>query len=875
IGIHHSSSLGCTISQNTISNISNINTTATTNIIVTGISSANSTQTTTLTTTITRNKIFGLSNLTIGTTATAPPIVAGILIRSGNYVTMVANNMISLGNGQSTNTVFVGILANHGSTPDPSDKIYNNTVNIEGTVTSGALPSFCFNRGDLTGTARTITLDLKNNIFNNTRTGGTGSHYAIANNYNATASATGWSANASNYNVLNAASGTVGYWTSAQTISGWQTASGGDLNSLSSQSVPFVNTATGDLHLNYGAIPTQLESGGTPISVITNDFDNDTRPGPTGSTNGGGVITDIGADEFDAVPLDLIPPVINYTPITNSCTPGSKTLTVTITDVSSTPHSGTGLPVAYFKVNSGSYTGVTGTWVSGTTYNFTIGTGSVVGDTISYYVVAQDNLNSPNIGCYPAAGAAGFTANPPTAATPPTNPSKYVNVPTLSGTYSVGVGGTYPTLTAAIATVNTACLNGTVTLSLTDASYPSETFPIIINALQGTGSLIIKPTGTTSIIGSSTTSLIQINGADNVTIDGSSGSTSNSICPLSAASRNLTFTNISPTNTSAVIWLSTTPAGDPVTNCTVKNCIIVGSGTSVSSTIVGLGAGSSSIGNGGTNNDNISFINNDIRACQFGIYAVGASATNKNQNLLISQNYINTPAPNNIGETGIYVAATNNVTISGNTVGNVINAVTSQDAVGINVGFGAVNGFTATNTGIADCVSNVTITNNTIGTVNHSNTFSAIGIGLGNTISGSSLIANNMIYGVASNGTSGDYCTGIALGGGTAQVNVYHNTVYMQGTLPGAAAGTQTSTCLSINSAAVAPVNIRNNIFSNTQAGNTSATTRFTTIALSYSSTVGNYVSLVSNNNDLYTAGTGPGSYVYGITGGVATGTSR
>ncbi|MFM7016778.1 MAG: beta strand repeat-containing protein, partial [Bacteroidota bacterium] len=84
-GIHHSSSLGCIISQNTISNISNINSTSTTNIIVTGISSSSTTQTTTLTTTITRNKIFGLSNSTIGTTTTAPPIVAGILIRSGNY----------------------------------------------------------------------------------------------------------------------------------------------------------------------------------------------------------------------------------------------------------------------------------------------------------------------------------------------------------------------------------------------------------------------------------------------------------------------------------------------------------------------------------------------------------------------------------------------------------------------------------------------------------------------------------------------------------------------------------------------------------------------------------------------------------------------
>ncbi len=873
-GIHHGSSIGSTISQNTISNISNFNATATTNIVVAGIGSANSALTTAFGTSITRNKIFGLSNLSVGTTASTPSVIAGVLVRSGNAVTTIANNMISLGNAQSTNTTIIGIWSNNASAPDPSaTNIYHNTVTIEGTVASGALSTFCYNRGDLTTAARTVTIDLRNNIFNNSRSGGTGQHFALANNFGATASATGWGANASNYNVLNAASGTIGYWTSAQTFSGWKTASASDANSLSAVSVPFENSATGDLHMSYGTTPTQLESGGTTISGISTDFDNQTRPGPSGSVNGGGVICDIGADEFDAVPLDFVSPVIVYTPLSTSCAAGARTLTATIADVSGVPQSGAGLPVAYFKINSGAYTAVTGTWVSGNTYTFSIGTGSVTGDVISYYIVAQDNAGTPNIGAFPSVGAAGFTANPAAAATPPTTPNTYTSSTTLSGTYTVGAGGAYPTLTAAVAALNTSCISGTVTLSLTDATYAAETFPITINSLLGSGSLIIKPTGTTTISGSSATALLLINGADNVTIDGSSSTTENSLCPLTSASRNLTFTNTNAVTTAAVIWLATTAAFDPATNCTVKNCII--SGASASTTIVGLGAGGPTIGNGGTNNDNISFINNDIRACQFGIYSAGANATYKNQNITVNQNFINTAAPNNLGQGGIYLAYTNNVTVSGNTVGNVISSLNNVDPVAINVGFAAVNGFNTTTTGLADGASNVTITNNTIGTIIHSNTYSVVGIALGNTISGTSLIANNMIYGVTGNVTAGDFSAGIVLGGGTAPVNVYHNTVSMQGTISGATLADQTSACLAITSATPSPVNMRNNIFTNTQIGNTGATIRFRTIALRYSSTLGNYESLVSTNNSLYAAGAGPGTYGIGITGGVVTGTSR
>ena len=115
------------------------------------------------------------------------------------------------------------------------------------------------------------------------------------------------------------------------TVANWKISSGGDLASISGVSVPFVDAANGDLHVNFGLTPTQLESGGSVVTTTT-DFDNQARPGPAGSVNGGATAPDIGADEFDGVPLDLSAPVITYTPFSNTTLTTDRTLSVTITD---------------------------------------------------------------------------------------------------------------------------------------------------------------------------------------------------------------------------------------------------------------------------------------------------------------------------------------------------------------------------------------------------------------------------------------------------------------------------------------------------------------------------------------------------------------
>ncbi|MGL4599174.1 MAG: beta strand repeat-containing protein, partial [Bacteroidia bacterium] len=302
-GINISTGTNGLVNLNQITNLSNIGTSAGLTFVV-GVAHGNATNTN-----VSNNQIYNLSNAGTSVSVTAPSIVSGIVIRSGTTATNVFNNMISLGTGQTTNTAIVGIMGNHGSTPDPIDRIYHNTINISGTVTAGAQPSMGIARTDFSTTARIVTMDIRNNIVTNTRTGGTGFHLAIANNYGAvTSTTTGWGANASNNNVLNSNATTVGYWSSTTTtFAGWQTASASDAASFSGITVNYVNPAT-NLHLNMGVTPTVLESGGQTIATVLTDIDNQTRPGPTGSVNGGAFAPDLGADEFDGVYLDALAP---------------------------------------------------------------------------------------------------------------------------------------------------------------------------------------------------------------------------------------------------------------------------------------------------------------------------------------------------------------------------------------------------------------------------------------------------------------------------------------------------------------------------------------------------------------------------------------
>ena len=439
-------------------------------------------------------------------------------------------------------------------------------------------------------------------------------------------------------------------------------------------------------------------------------------------------------------------------------------------------------------------------------------------------------------------------------------------VPTISGVKCVGVGGNYPTLTAAVADLNSKVLNGPLTFLLIDPSYGAtetqqglETFPIVMNRNSGSSmvnTVVIKPggnpsngssaksppgptpapctnPGVVSITGSSATALIVFNGAIYTTIDGSK--------VPAGTDQSLTIENTNPGASSAVVWLQTTPGLLAATNNTVKNVNLVGN--SNTTTLFGVGSGSSSISTSslGTDNDNNTFQNCNISKTQYGIYSQGASAANKNTGTIIRRNLITTLSPNNVQIGGIMVGFENNIEITENVVSGMNRA---NSAFGIGVGFVTSSFSPSVFTG--NEVTNAIISRNNIGAITSTGNSSSIGIALASAASGTSQIANNAISGVTSNSTPNNFSAGIFVGGGAGSTTqMYFNSVSMTGAR-GAAATASYALAVGGNNPFI---DIRDNILFNTQTSMSGG--KSYAIGLAYST----YSNLTSDYNDLFAAG--------------------
>ena len=306
-------------------------------------------------------------------------------------------------------------------------------------------------------------VDLRDNALYNISTAGTGGPGGNAGSYAIGLSSTAPYTNlTSNYNDL-FTSGTSSHFAMAgslvnvlfdlPTLAAWQAALGTDANSIAVD-------PTFSSPINLQPSPgTPLVGAGTPVAV-TVDILGLARSVTTPT---------IGAYEQAA---DVAGPVITYTAFGNTSSTANRTLAITVTDFSGVPTAGIGLPVVYLRKGIvGAYSASQCVFVSGSAYNctldYTLVGGVVAGDTIQYFVAAQDNVG--NVSVNPAAGAAGFTANPPAAATPPTPPASYLIATALSGPLSVGTGGGYPSLTnpgGLFEAINNNVLNGNLTIDI-------------------------------------------------------------------------------------------------------------------------------------------------------------------------------------------------------------------------------------------------------------------------------------------------------------------------------------------------------------------------------------------------------------------------
>ncbi len=716
------------------------------------------------TTASTSISIFGNRVNTLSSTGAS--LVIGILHAAGTTSNIYKNKVYDL-QGSNASSTMNGIQVSGGTTVN----VYNNYVgdlrlttanaaiplagiNISGGTTVNAYYNTVYLNASSTGAlfgsaalyaSSSTALTLKNNVLVNTSTptGATGFTAAYRRttttltSYGATSNSNDFYAGAPGANNVIFYDGT----NSDQTLAAYKSRVATRDGASISENPSFVSTTGSDanyLHISTTA-PTQLESGGSPVAGITDDFDGDTRNAST---------PDIGADEGTFVLLDINPPAVNYTPLTFTCSGDARTLTATISDPSGVPTSGAGLPVLYWKISAGAYTAVTGTYVSGSTYTFTFGAGAVLGDVVSYYIVAQDNATTPNISAFPSAGAGGYTLNPPAAATPPTTPSSYTINGTLSGIYTVGATGTYPTLTAAVADYNLKCLTGPVTFSLIDASYStSETFPITINAnptASTTNTLTINPaTGVTaSISGAATTYLIRVLGS-HVFINGSNnGSTS----------RDLTITNTSAT-TPGVLLIGSTGT-TPIVNVAARNTIMVNGANTNTAVLVSDVSGAAGYFN------NITLQNNSVSKAYIGLYAIATVAAGNGSGLNISNNDLSTSGANSIRLVGIYAQGVDGATIQNNLVGNIANTADASNLTGIWLATGTVN---------------TAVANNTIGPISGTSA-GPRGILVSSGVANAGVtIAGNTVSGLStpSSGTA----TGIYLLGATAGVDISGNSV--------------------------------------------------------------------------------------------------
>ena len=502
---------------------------------------------------------------------------------------------INTGSAASNLTISNNVIANikgDGWSSFASDSI----AGIRVTGTTGGL-NFWFNSvnlgsgtfaGNSSGTlsaamylsSGTTAVDMRDNVFATNlvnSAASTAKTYAIYSEAAASAFTT------INYNDYfgTGTQGVLGFLGSAQsTIALWRTATTQDVNSFASD--PLFGSST-NLVPQSGS---PLLGAGQTIGAVTTDILGATRNSPPS----------VGAYENGS---DTTGPAISYAALASTTSTSNRTLTATITDATGVPTSGTGLPVLYLKKNAGSYFASQGSFVSGSTYTFTLNYtlvgGVTAGDTISYYIAAQDTVGTPNVSVFPATGAAGFSANPPAVSTPPTTPSSYSIVASISGVKTICASGcNYATLTGAggaFAAINGAVATGSLELQIAGDLTVGEDGSNGLNPLteEPAGSnftVRIYPTGAArAVTGSSATSLIRLNAADRVTLDGSVGGTGND--------RSLTVTNTSSTISSAVVWLQSNGA-DGATSNTIKNLTVVGSntfGSSVNGTLFGIGSG--------------------------------------------------------------------------------------------------------------------------------------------------------------------------------------------------------------------------------------------------------------------------------------------
>jgi len=377
----------------------------------------------------------------------------------------VVNNLIYSFNGSGTE---------YGVYNGGSDfvRYYHNTVSLDNQAATGATQT---TYGIYQVTAAT-GIDVRNNIVSVTRSGGTGSKYALA-------FATTTSTITSNYNDLFVGTGAT-YFTGRfgtadyATLANWRTANTNAYDQNSIDAAPqFVNLATNDLRPS--ASP--LNNSATPLARVTTDF-----TGAPRSTT-----PDMGAYEFAPAADDVA--VVSIDSPTSPASTGAGTVTVTVLNNGATPLNSVRLT---YVLNGGTAVAQT----------FTLTGGVASGATRAVSFTTQATLIA-------GANTLTVTASLPNGNTD-TNAANNTQTVTLytalAGTYTINntqpTGGTnFASFTDAATALNQGGVLTPVTFNVSGGPYTEQISLSTIAGASATNRVVFNGNGRTIQFGSSAT----------------------------------------------------------------------------------------------------------------------------------------------------------------------------------------------------------------------------------------------------------------------------------------------------------------------------------------------------------------------------------
>lgn len=819
-GIYLTSSANSNLTSNTIENITSSSSIY--GIFITGSGSV----------TTQRNVIRNLTSTSTSTTV----IAAGLVIAGTSPNNVIVNNAISgiFDNANKTSTLYFlsGIKIDGGT----GHQIYHNSVNLYGTSTATNAAAN-FSAALLVSSSSATGMNIRNNVFSNSRVSFTGSK-AFAIYIAGTTLPTGTTINYNDYY----ASGTqavLGYLNADRpTLTDWQAITTQDANSVSLDPVFNSNTVL----IPYTTSP--LIGLGTPISTVTVDLLGNVRSASAPT---------LGAYENAG---DVVAPSISFTPLANTALTTNRTLVAQITDLSGI--STTNLPRVYYKKSTNANTFIDNTnttdgWkytvgnqTGSTEFTFTIDNslingGISAGDVIQYFIIAQDEAGV--VGTSSGTFATSPNSTDLTSTNfPITGVSTSYNIAVaFSGTYQVGVGQTYTNLTGTDGIFN-AINNNVVTgnLIIEIVSDIDEPGAVALNQQAEEGgsgfTITIKPSGAPRILTfNKTGSCIIINQADRVTIDG-----------LLNGQNALTVRNISTATATNIIDIAGSSTNG-ATDVTIKNLNIIGT-VNTGSTVNGIILRDIAGGNNATSH-NLSILNNKIKKVYAGIGILG----NGINGLQIIGNEIGDPLDTmTVRVRGIVIQGCNAPIVKNNYIYNMVLA-SSPNLAAIDLASGNIP--------------NPVIEGNIITGLSNTSTagYGAWGINIAANVTNAT-ITNNMLsnfYSYGWNNTStSDNDFAIRIAAACDGINIYHNTINMAGTIqPNTQNPRNAAVLVTTNTAK--NIRARNNIFINaTSHVSASAQSTIYWLAFTYADTLGYQI----DHNHYFNGGNKPVFAVFGTT---------